>query len=290
MKHEVGKQYGQDDPFRAKARLHQSRYRANVLKVGYCDYGNRLTDEDAKNLLNYYEGLSVRQALRKRYPAYSKVRDADMLRSEHIPFNLFAPLEQNRQLARRLVQKAFGIPCQGVCEIRFEHAPEPKEDYLDDGTAFDVYIKYLNKQEEPSGIGVEVKYTEMGYKMGMTERARVEDQNSTYWMLTRSSKAFLDDANPVLGADSMRQIWRNHLLGLAKVRRGEIADFTSVILYPSRNPHFQKVIPEYQALLRDDQRGQVLGCTYEDFIAAIGGDTEVEAWKKYLADRYLVAG
>ena len=39
-----------------------------------------------------YDGLGVKEALRERYPAYSQKRDADLLRSEHIPFNLLAPL------------------------------------------------------------------------------------------------------------------------------------------------------------------------------------------------------
>ena len=88
----IGPQYEHDDHFKAAARLHQSAYRAKVLKVGFDKYGNRLTEWAGRALLNYYDGLGVREALRQRYPTYTKSRDADMLRSEHIPFNLFAPL------------------------------------------------------------------------------------------------------------------------------------------------------------------------------------------------------
>ena len=89
---DIGPQYEPDDHFKADARLHQSAYRAKVLKVGFDQYGNRLTESAGRALLNYYDGLGVREALGQRYPTYSKSRDANMLRGEHIPFNLFAPL------------------------------------------------------------------------------------------------------------------------------------------------------------------------------------------------------
>lgn len=95
----IGTQYKPDDKFKAAARLHQSKYRAEVLQVEFEDYGNRLNDFDAQALLNYYDKLNSQKALRDRYPFYSKKRDADMLRSEHIPFNLLAPLDTNRELS-----------------------------------------------------------------------------------------------------------------------------------------------------------------------------------------------
>ena len=53
----IGPQYEPDDYFKAAARLHQSAYRANVLKVDFDKYGNRLTEWASRALLNYYDGL-----------------------------------------------------------------------------------------------------------------------------------------------------------------------------------------------------------------------------------------
>ena len=72
----IGPQYEPDDDFKEAARLHQSAYRAKVLKVGFDEYGNRLTESAGDALLNYYDGLGIRAALRKRYPTYSKTRVA----------------------------------------------------------------------------------------------------------------------------------------------------------------------------------------------------------------------
>ena len=77
---DIGTQYKPDDEFKAKARLFQSKYRAQVLKVEFQDYGNRLINSDAETLLNYYDKLNSRKVLRQRYSNYSKMRDADLFR------------------------------------------------------------------------------------------------------------------------------------------------------------------------------------------------------------------
>jgi hypothetical protein len=69
MMKEIGNQYDKDDKldktgFKKKARLHQSRYRAEVLDVDHCrdindDYGNRLSKDDGLKGLNFYSGFSI---------------------------------------------------------------------------------------------------------------------------------------------------------------------------------------------------------------------------------------
>jgi len=285
MQFDIGPQYKKDDPFKASARLHQSHFRAEVLRVDFDEYGSRLIKKDGKALLNYYDGLNVWESLRKRYPKYSKNRDANMLRSEHIPFNLFSPLITNQTLALTIVEKVFHIRCKRITSIELEFAPKPIEKYLNDGTAFDVYIEYLNAENELYGIGIEVKYTELDYPLKDRERKSVEDQNSRYWELTRTSGLFNDPNASVLGSDPLRQIWRNHLLGLSMIEQGDINHFSSIILFPNGNEHFNNVIPKYRSLLME--KSQVRACTYEDFISAIEGNKETVKWKKYLIDRYI---
>ena len=176
----IGPQYEPDDQFKAAARLHQSAYRANVLKVGFDQYGNRLTESAGRVLLNYYDGLGVRDALRRRYPTYSRSRDADMLRSEHIPFNLFAPLIDRPDLANSLLYRILGVELSPPYQIELEWAPKPAEKYLGDRTSFDTYIKGADDQGRVVGVGIEVKYTEQGYRLGPSEALRIENPESTY--------------------------------------------------------------------------------------------------------------
>ncbi len=284
----IGKQYDPDNAFKAAARLHQSSYRAEVLEVGSYQYGNRLSKTDGQALLNYYEGLNSRAALRERHPTYSGSRDADMLRSEHIPFNLLAPLDTDRESAIHIIATAFGIECASIESIEMEYAPEPKEDYLDDGTAFDTYIKVSLPDGRSCGIGIEVKYTEQDYPIGKRESINVNDHDSLYWETARASGCFTDPDDAIFGSDSLRQIWRNNLLGLSMVARDEIDEFYSIILFPKGNTHFQDVLPEYISRLKDHSKSSVFGCTFEKFIAAIGGSPEFDQWREWLSRRYLV--
>ena len=288
MKMEIGNQYKLDDEFKAAARLYQSKYRAEILQVKSKDYGNRLNELDAMALMNYYGKLNSRKALRDRYPNYSKKRDADMLRSEHIPFNLLAPLDTNRELAIPIISKAFGIDCVQIEMIEIEYAPSPKEDYLKDGTAFDTYLKVKLLSGKSCGIGIEVKYTEQDYSIGKTESVNVQNHQSLYWSTARTSGCFVNPDDEVFSTDSFRQIWRNHLLGLSMVEHGDIDEFYSVTLYPSGNEHFRMVLPQYISQLANDAKSYVFGCTFEKFISAIGGTPDIEEWREWLERRYVV--
>ena len=287
---EIGKQYNLDDAFKVAARIHQSKYRAEVLQVEFEDYGNRLNDNDAQALLNYYDKLNCRQALRDRYPTYSKNRDADMLRSEHMPFNLLAPLDSNRQLAIDIIKHAFGIDCVAIDYIGIEYAPEPKAKYLNDGTAFDTYIKIENPNGKKCGIGIEVKYTEQEYSIGKTEEINVKNHDSLYWITARASGCFVDPAGEIFGSDPLRQIWRNHLLGLSMVEYGDIDEFYSITLFPNGNHHFHTVLPQYISLLKDEAKRHVFGCTFAKYISAIDGSSDFQAWKQWLKRRYVIRG
>ena len=286
----IGPQYEHDDHFKAAARLHQSAYRAKVLKVGFDKYGNRLTESAGRALLNYYDGLGVREALRQRYPTYSKSRDADMLRSEHIPFNLFAPLIGRPELTNRLLYRILGVELLPPYQIELEWAPKPAEKYLGDRTSFDTYIKGTDDHGQVVGVGIEVKYTEQGYRLGPSEALRVKNPGSTYWTTTRESGVFTNGGCKLLATDDLRQIWRNHLLGLKMRAVGDLDRFISVTIFPSGNGHMSRALSRYQGLLTDEGKSDLLGCTFERYIDFLEGGTEIEEWKAFLQDGYLVKG
>ena len=268
---DIGPQYKQDNPFKAAARLHQSKYRANVLKVDYLDYGNRLTEADGCALLNYYDGLGVREALRKRYPVYSKRRDADLLRSEHIPFNMLAPLARRPALMKHVLREAFGLELSQPIQMKLEWAPSPAEEYLGDLTSFDAYIQGRDEKGNLVGLGIEVKYTERGYRIGSSEAKRVHDYQSTYWVTTRESGMFAMSGCDELATDDLRQVWRNHLLGLAMVRNRDIDKFVSATLYPAGNHHFTHALTQYRDHLIPTAQDGIRGCTFEDYINCLQG-------------------
>ena len=287
---DIGTQYQPDDAFKAEARLFQSKYRAEVLKVHFQDYGNRLTDPDAEALLNYYHKLNSKDSLRKRYPNYDRTRDADMLRSEHIPFNLLAPLDTDRKSAIKIIRNAFQIDCDNIDTIKLEYAPKPKESYLFDGTSFDTYIGATSVSGKTIGVGIEIKYTEQAYKLkkGSSEETKVLNKQSPYWETARASGFFKNPDDEIFGTDEFRQVWRNHLLGLKMIQVGDIDEFYSITLFPNGNKHFHHVIPEYISKLKDEVKPYVIGCTFEKFISLIQGSSKFDEWKEWLKRRYII--
>jgi hypothetical protein len=288
---EIGPQYNKDDNFRKKVRLYQSTYRANILKVPFKDYGNRLTDEDAKEGLNYYSGLEVRTELRKRYPNYSSMRDADMLRSEHIPFNFFVPLKKDLSLAKEVFNSILAGRIEKVVKIAIEYAPKQKGNYLNDATSFDSYIEYEDKFGKKGGIGIEVKYTENSYKVGEREQENINNEESNYHKVTLESGLYEEAKIEKLFEDEFRQIWRNHILGESMILQKDIAHFTSILIYPSGNTHIVKVIPQYKDLLKGDKQNCFKTLTFEEFIKLLrkfSKNEEYIEWVNYLNKRYLV--
>lgn len=288
---DIGKQYDKDDVFKKKARLHQSNYRTKILKAAYNEYGNRLIDDDA--YLNYYQFLNVLEDKRKRYPNYSKKRDADMLRSEHIPFNIFSPLKLDFEFSKNIFNKLLGNVISEIKEIKIEYAPHPKGNYLNDGTSFDTYIEFKHNDNSKGALGIEVKYTEQAYSLGETEKENIKNINkldSIYSLVTKKSDLYIENSINDLIKDDYRQIWRNHILGESMKQKGELKHFISLTLYPLGNNHFAKVIPKYKNLLKPDKKDLFVGVTFEKLFnvySELNNKGEYKDWIDFLKRRYI---
>ena len=63
------------------------------------------------------------------------------LRSEHIPFNMLAPLASRPALMQMVLNEAFGLQLREPFQMKIEWAPSPAEKYLGDMTSFDAFIQ-----------------------------------------------------------------------------------------------------------------------------------------------------
>lgn len=300
MAQEIGLQYKKDnvdDPsgFLARARLHQSRYRADVLGVPCDKYGNFLQKADAWDRgLNFYDDFGVFEAVKKRYPKYSKPLYANMLRSEHIPFNLFIPLKKNLDYCWEVLRETLDLKIRDIEDIKIEHAPKPPKRYLNDRTSFDAYVEYTHEDGAKGMLGIEVKYTERDYGLeaDSTEEKAVSDPHSIYYSVTEKSRLYNPNSIPILKTDRFRQIWRNQLLGesILLEDKDKFQYFTSVTLFPEGNVHFVKASKEYMDLLaRNDHKFAPV--TYEQFLAVCEKycpDERYAKWIEYLRSRYIV--
>jgi hypothetical protein len=294
----TGEQYPEDDKtdptgFLRRARLHQSKFRADVLNLPCDTYGNYLTKEDGENGNNFYRGFGIFEAV-KKYRKYNKPLYSNMLRSEHIPFNIFLPFDLNKTFCKNVLNEFFNGAIQTVERIEIEFAPKPKEKYLNDGTSFDTYIEYSRSDNSKGIIGIEVKYTEKEY--GLEEKSKqgkaILDKTSKYYSVTERCKIYTPQAIYGLPSDKFRQVWRNHMLGesILLADNAKFKYFTSLTLFPKGNLHFIKTSKEYIDLLVDNDN-KFKPLTYEDFIAACikhCPDENYKKWLGYLTTRYIV--
>lgn len=295
------------EAFKRKAREHQIDFRENELGVGFYKYPNVLKLNDAKKGLIFFEGFrkEILDELKKPIAPTSTVPSGQMLtnllRSEHIPYNIFFPMRKDLEGCKRLLNKILGREeIASITDILIEYHPEPPEEYLDDRTAFDVYIPYLNPMQQKCGIGIEVKYTEKEYplKRDSKEYRCVKDDDGNirlsgaYLSVTRNCGYYKDDVTDgVLVSNKFRQIWRNHILGASMVLRGVIANFISITLYPQENIHFSlDAMPKYKAMLRPEHYNSFVPLSYENLFAEMENFLNLEQkdeWIAYLKRRYL---
>ena len=293
-----GEQYSKDDKtdptgFLRRARLHQSAFRAEYLNLPFDTYGNYLTKEDGEKGNNFYDGFGIFDAV-KNYCKYNKQLYSNLLRSEHIPFNFFIPLDKNRDYCKAVLSKILNTSILSINEIKIEYAPKPKKNYLNDRTSFDVYIEYSNPDGTKGIVGIEVKYTEKEYKLQSSSKQKqnISEKSSPYYTVTNNCQVYKPDAISVLVTDKFRQLWRNQILGesILLSDRDIFQYFTSLILYPSGNSHFKKTSKEYIELLTSNNN-KFIALTYEDFFELLTKycpDTKYSYWINYLRTRYIV--
>lgn len=305
-------EYKYDTLWQAKARKHQSDFRESEMKVPAVPntsrsgcYGNVISAKDGASGVNFY--LPFRDEIKQDLNGKTGAILTNILRSEHIPYNIFFPMRHDLKKAALLFRALTGKDVAIVENIIIEYAPSPKEEYLNDLTSFDTYVDYKDSSGAKCGIGIEVKYSEQGYQIGKGEEYKIRDISSPYYYVTRESGCFdyggsteEDFVKSNFGkhdrGNDLRQLWRNHILGLSMLQREEgIKDFLSIHLYPSFNEHFNPktstVLEEYISLLSDKGRNSFLPLTYENLFETMkmcGMDEIDKEWIPYLKRRYIL--
>jgi hypothetical protein len=285
--------------FKERARKHQIKFREEVLKVGYDGFETILTDSDAKAGLNFFDGFKINEYAQNRYPHF-KLKEAcfaNMLRSEHIPFNFFVPLSKNPEYARAVFNRFMGGLINIITEIRIDYSPDPEKAFKHK-TSFDVFIEYRHTSGGIGIIGIEVKYAERESPLVKKSKENIEiiDPESIYNTLTEKIGLYRKDEIPKLKTDEFRQVWIKHILGESMTRKihpeSKYEYFTSIILYPDGNDHFRELIPKYKSLLNPGHESSLKGISYEEFIS-VAREYTVEVdflrWLQYLKDRYIIS-
>lgn len=295
---DIGPQVAMDrqtDPtgFLERARLHQSRFRAERLRVACGRYGNYLLESDARKGMNFFDGFGIHKAVRERFPTYTRNLYANLLRSEHVPFNIFIPLNSDDEFRRRLFSTWLGFELKRVEEIRIEYAPLPRGEFLNDKSSFDAYVEYEDGAGLRGLVGIEVKYTERPYPLGRDskEHRAILDIGSVYYRVMATSGIYREGGSRGLLRDEYRQLWRDQLLGesIQQRYRKRYAYATLMVVYPEGNQHVAKACQSYSALLLHPEH-TFKAITYERLILDLfkhATSAAFEPWANYLHDRYI---
>ena len=290
------KEYKSDDSFKKRARALQFAYREEILH-DFNEYRAPqvlLSTENARNGLIFYEAYRDLITNKPKVGHIANQLTANMLRSEHIPYNMFTPLETMPLIAAEIFSLIIGTSIKKIEAIEIEYAGcDDKSQYLNDRTSFDTFIRYESADGRLGGIGIEGKYTENAYPLGAKEGRDIEGGNTRYREMTAKSGYYHPDLDirMFLTAHHLRQIWRNHILGFSMENKGDVDIMHHVHLYPRMNGHFhQYALPEYRKLLTDRGNETFKTLTYEEYFSILdkySDDDNVSAWLNYLRKRYL---
>jgi len=257
---EIGPQYAGDQPFTARMRLHQSWYRARVLKApcgtgpnptSTTSYGNMLRREDGDRGLNFLSPRILdiaKSRLADQRGAVEPFRLLNnMLSSQPMCFNLFGPLVDDLDFATAAFGALLGPgEVARVTQVTFEYAPEPKCEYLSDGTAFDAFVTYERPDGGVAFLGIETKLTEP------FSQKRYDGPAYRRWV-ERSDSPWPSEAWSRVADIEHNQLWRDQLLAVALLRHPRSA-YTAGRFALVRHPQDRDcagVVAQYRALLKD---------------------------------------
>jgi hypothetical protein len=293
---DLGPQSASDAPFTARMRLHQSWWRASVLKAphGYgptassqARYGNMLDAEGGALGLNFLTPQIFAVAMRRLAEGRGTIEpfrlQHNLLSSQPMCFNLFGPLVAQPERATRLVRALVGDDVARVRCVAIEWAPEPATEYLADRTAFDAMVEYERRDGSVALLGIETKLTDS------FSQKPYDGEPYRRWMRSPRSP-FRAEAASEVAKPMHNQVWRNHLLALAARDRGgsPYAAVRSAVVHHPLDVDGARVVASYRQLLApgDDT---FVAWTLHDVIAAFAtaATADERPWLDAFRTRYL---
>lgn len=259
-----------DHRFKAAARFLQALWREDRgLAIGtHLDRGNphqvrRLgsrislaTGRTGANFMTPDIAAVAARALAYREPgaAYDIGRlRTNLLSSQPLAFNLFAPLATDPALAARFIAELVPTAqLATVTDILFEHSPgrsDPR--FTADRTAFDVVIRGTTATGARALICVEVKYSEAGHDAAPPPHPR-------YAEVARATPGlFVDPDDPTLIGPTCQQLYRQHCLASAMLTAGLADTATLAFIAPAHNHLAHASAATYKCQLTDPGAGPI---------------------------------
>lgn len=222
---------------------------------------------------------------------------SDLLSSQPLAFNLFGELAADLEVATAVGRRLWGPQIEAVTSICFEWSPGRRDPrYLDDDSAFDVFIAYETGSGRDGFVGIDVKYHE-NMRARTAKGTDWYEENPRYAEVAAASGAFGDPAleavaDPArrgapssLGGTPMQQLWFDHLLALSMTQAEERwAEGRFVLLHPAANARAHHAAESYQTAVADP--GSFGALTLESVVTTVAECTDAD-WVDAFRRRYL---
>ena len=286
-----------DNRFRACARLLQSLWReSQELPIGTftapngsqrrigsliggtaADAGRNFLSPEVAHLVRREVAYQETGALIDQRRLYG-----NLLSSQPLCFNVFAPLHLNPGLAAKVIRSLIpGIDLARVLHVWFEHSPgRGRDDLTGDRSAFDVAFVYERTDGEKGLLAIEMKYSEGA--------GQASELGTIYDQLAVSSELYKNPGSAVLRTGLCHQLFREHLLTHAARYRGDYAEARFMLVAPRHNHVLQQGAQLYASHLAEPGPDTVpfLNVELEQVIEALGWAGELD-YAYALHDRYL---
>ena len=290
-----GNQCGSDNAFIRKARLLQSMYRVEIgeeegvgpTRASKQKYGNMISggEVSGKNFLMKETFEYAKERVEKKEKTVETIDGFrlfnNLLSSQPMAFNLFHPLmlllKQDPAVVTLAVRSVFrNFPVFEVTEIGIEFIPMPIENYTNDKSAMDAYIKFVDNKGGKHIIAIETKYTDV---LGVSEASHCEEQKQ---MLVDIGLFSADFEELLMGGKvKLTQIYRNLLLTERYKMVKGLNDSYSVVLSPKEHPSTEEEISSVTEYLKPEYAYKLSAVSLEDFV-----DTMIQYLPEYYAHVY----
>lgn len=282
-----------DSPWQARYRRLQSWYRETVLKVppGWDrgkPLGSRLLDDEVKrhpglNFLNdditCYAQIRAQEVLKGGGMLDRHRLFHNMLSSMPLCFNLFGELRRRPKVCARALASVLDLDIVQVSDVSVEWAPPDKRRHLNDGTAFDAFVRFATSTGERAFLGIETKYTD--------PFSPKKYRKPSYAEITRDpASGFRPGAEEVLEAPATNQLWRNALL-VHSLRSTTEFDMGYAVVMACRGDRTAALAMRKLSEQHRDPPSLVRSATFEDLVDELEADRSSAAFARSFRRRYL---
>ncbi|MBP5570457.1 MAG: hypothetical protein J6X46_05485 [Prevotella sp.] len=216
----------------------------------------------------------------------------NMLSSQPMAFNLFCPFIQMLQDGKRdevtaVFQAIFPDKnIHKITDVGLEYLHIDVENYLNDRTAMDAIVRYIDIDKKPSFIAIETKYTDILGTNSGSKNAKYSEWIKRIGMFKpETEKALLDGTKPI------SQIYRNFLLTESYGIVEGANQCYSVVLAPAQHPTTEEEVASLKNELKEEFQYKIASISLEFLIEKALSLISSENINPFLyfRDRYIEA-